>query len=146
MSENHLNLGKLDESIGFRMRRIQIYLAKAFESATADCELRTGLFSSLALISANPGVSQNDVSQALGLDKSVVVQLIDTLEKRRFARRRRSRVDRRKHELFCTTEGEEFLQLLFVRLEGAEDQALSELSPSERGLLKALLDRIYDVI
>jgi len=146
LSENHLDLGQLDDSIGFRLRRIQIYLAKTFEAATADFNLRSGLFSSLALISANPGVSQNDVSQALGLDKSVVVQLIDELEKRRFAQRKRSKVDRRKHELFCTAQGEQFLQQLFARLEGAEDQALGELSPSERGLLKALLDRIYDAL
>ena len=146
MSEEHLDLGRLSESIGFRMRRIQIHLAKAFEAVTTDCGLRSGLFSSLALIAANPGISQSDVSQALGLDKSVIVQLIDELEKRGYAHRKRSKVDRRKHELFSTPEGEKFLDHLFAMLQNAEDEALSGLSPSERSLLKALLDRIYEIL
>jgi len=146
LTEENLDLGRLNNSVGFRMRRVQNHLAKAFEAATAEFELRSGLFSSLALISVNPGASQSDVSQALALDKSVVVQLIDLLEQRGYARRKRSKVDRRKHELYSTPEGEEFLEHLFVALERAEDQALGGLSPSERSLLKALLDRIYEVL
>lgn len=145
-SQQQLKLGRLGDFIGFRLRRVQNHLAKNFEAATKDYNLRSGLFSSLALISENPGVSQNEVSQAVGLDKSVAVQIIDELEKRNLAKRERSTVDRRRHALFCTAEGEEFLQQLYQILEETEANVLKQMSESEQNLLKALMDRIYDVL
>ncbi len=141
-----LELGRLGDFIGFRLRRIQNRLAKDFEAATREYDLRSGLFSSLALIAANPGVSQNEVAQTVGLDKSVAVQIIDELERRGLARRERSTVDRRRHALFCTDEGEAFLSNLFRILGETEQKALHQMSASELDLLKALLDRIYDVL
>lgn len=144
--EGDLKLGKLGDFIGFRLRRIQNQLSKNFEAATQAHNLRSGLFSSLALISANPGVSQNELSQAVGLDKSVTVQIIDELEKRGFAKRERSTTDRRRHELHCSEEGREFLNELFAIMEETEDKVLHQVSGSELDLLKILLDRMYEAL
>jgi len=141
-----LQLGRLGDFIGFRLRRVQNHLAKDFQVASRRFNLKSGLFSSLALIAANPGVSQNQVSQAVGLDKSVTVQIIKELEKRGFVRRKRSDVDRRRYALFVTGKGEKFLNQLFTILTETEHNALQQISKSELNLLKALLDRIYEVL
>lgn len=141
-----IELGRLGDYIGFRLRRVQNHLSKAFETASADYNLRSGLFSSLALISANPGISQNQISSTIGLDKSTFVQIIDELEKRNLARRERSKTDRRRHALYITEHGQEFLNELFTKLTETESTALGQLSESELNLLKALLDRIYSVL
>lgn len=141
-----LDIGRLGDFIGFRLKRVHLHLSKEFEAATRDYNLRSGLFSSLSLIADNPGVSQNEVSQAVGLDKSVAVQIIDELEKRGFARRERSPIDRRRHALYCTEEGNQFLNELYEIMSQTEGRVLRDVSDSERKLLGALLDRIYEML
>ena len=138
-----MSLGRLGEFLGFRLRRVQNQLSRDFASATASHNLRSGLFSSLALISANPGVSQNELSREVGLDKSVTVTIVDELETRGWATRERSKSDRRRHALFVTPEGEAELESLFGILEQTENAALHQLSPAELHLLHELLDRVY---
>src|SRR5688500_8712637 len=100
-----LALGRMDEYLGFRLRRIQNRLSKNFTAASAEHNLRHGLFSSLALIVANPGTSQAEVSKEVGLDKSAIVSIVDDLEQRGLAERRVSSSDRRRHALYATPKG-----------------------------------------
>lgn len=138
-----LKLGRLGDFVGFRLRRIQNRLSRSFAAATADQNLRSGLFSSLALIAANPGISQNELSKNVGLDKSVTVTIVDELERRGWATRERSKKDRRRHALFITESGHKELNHLFDILETTEDGVLHQLSPAELQLLMELLDRMY---
>lgn len=139
-----IKLGRLDEFIGFRLRRIQNQLSRDFAVATADENLRSGLLTSLAIIAANPGISQNEVSRAVGLDKSVTVQLVDELESRGLAVRERSQVDRRRHALVATEAGQTYLDGLLDTLSRTEDAVLHQLTPAELALLRELLDRMYE--
>ena len=104
-----LSLGRLGDFVGFRLRRIQNQLSRDFMAITADEKLRSGLFSALAIIAANPGLSQITLAREVGLDKSLAVAAVDELEKRGWAVRQRSTVDRRRHALFITEAGEAFL-------------------------------------
>ncbi|WP_139138970.1 MarR family winged helix-turn-helix transcriptional regulator [Alteromonas confluentis] len=146
VNQKEIEMGRLGEFIGFRLRRVQNLLSKDFASATRKYNLRSGLFSSLSLISSNPGISQNELSAAVGLDKSTFVQVIDELEKRGLAKREKSKTDRRRHALFVTDEGQIFLNELYEIMAKTESAALKQLSPSELSLLKALLDRMYEVL
>lgn len=138
-----LDLGRMDKYLGFRLRRIQNRLSKDFSAASAHHGLRHGLFSSLALIVANPGTSQTAVSREVGLDKSATVSIIDELERRGFAERRASETDRRRHALYATPSGEAFLDTLFGVLDETEEHVAKQLSPAELALLHEFLDRIY---
>lgn len=142
-NDQRLNLGRLGDFVGFRLRRVQNQLSRDFAAATAGHGLRSGLFSSLAIIGANPGVSQSDLSREVGLDKSVTVTIIDELEKLGWAIRKRSPHDRRRHALFITPEGEKRLDELFAVVGETEDAVLHQLSPAEMHVLSELLDRMY---
>jgi DNA-binding MarR family transcriptional regulator len=138
-----LQLGRLGDSIGFRLRRVQNQLSRDFAAATSGNGLRSGLFSSLALIDANPGLSQSELAREVGLDKSVVVTIVDDLETFGWALRGRSEVDRRRHSLTVTDAGKAQLQKLFATLAETEQAALGELSRAELLLMNELLDRMY---
>ena len=138
-----LHLGRLGEFVGFRLRRIQNQLSRDFAEATAGRGLRSGLFSSLAIIDANPGISQSELSREVGLDKSVTVTIVDELEKSGWANRERSARDRRRHALFVTAAGKALLDELFAILERTEDAVLHQLSRAELHVLNDLLDRMY---
>lgn len=143
--ERRMQLGRLNDYVGFRMRRVQNQLSANFIAETAQFGIRTGLFSSLALIEANPGLSQQELSSTVGLDKSITVQIVDELEKRGWAQRERSKVDRRRHALTILPEGKKFLDQLFDIMAQVEAEVLAQLSAEERPIFDAALDRMYDV-
>jgi DNA-binding MarR family transcriptional regulator len=142
-AEAGLSLGRLGDFVGFRLRRIQNYLSRDFSNATATHNLKQGQFSGLAVIAANPGLSQIALAREIGLDKSLTVLMVDEMERRGWAERRRSTVDRRRHDLFVTRAGEEVLDELFAQLTAVEKKALEVLSEEEHAVLNELLDRIY---
>jgi DNA-binding MarR family transcriptional regulator len=141
--ESGLSLGRLGDFVGFRLRRIQNYLSRDFSVATSEHNLKQGQFSGLAIIAANPGLSQIELAREIGLDKSLTVQMVDELERRGWAERRRSVVDRRRHDLFVTPDGEAVLVDLFGQLDAVERNSLEVLSDEEHVILNELLDRIY---
>jgi DNA-binding MarR family transcriptional regulator len=138
-----LVLGVLNDVMGFRLRRIQNHLAKAFVDHPRHGDLKPGLFSILALIAANPGVSQSRLAHEAGIDKTILVSLLDDLEEAGWAVRVRSREDRRKHSLLITAEGKEALQELTQAAREAEAKARSALTGKELEQLFQVLDKLY---
>jgi DNA-binding MarR family transcriptional regulator len=140
-----VQLGRLGDLVGFRLRRIQTHFGRDFGAAMGGEGLRSGMMSTLALISANPGISQSEAAKATLLDKSAAVLIVNELERRGFARRVRAEGDKRRHALFVTPEGEAYLTMLLDRLSVIEDRVLSRLSSEELRALNRLLDRLYGI-
>lgn len=146
VNEDHLELGRLGNFIGFRLRRIQNQLSGAFSAQSVEIGLRPGEFSALAIISANPGLSQAKLAREVGLDKSAAVAVVDDLERLGMAERRRSPDDRRRHALYTTDGGEAALVKLFSRLALVEQDVLNVLGEHDLEVLSTLLDRVYDSV
>jgi DNA-binding MarR family transcriptional regulator len=144
------SLGPLDRVLGFRLRRIQTHLAKTLANrlaqapATAGLVVRTGEFSALTIIAANPGISQIQLAHVGGFDKTSVVAMVDDMEARGWASRRRAPEDRRRHTLHVTPAGEAMLEVLSGIAQANEARINQALSAQERGQLYELLDRIYE--
>ena len=138
-----VSLGRLGDFLGFRLRRLQNRLSRDFAEATRQFNLRSGLMSSLEIIRANPGISQQDLSDEVGLDKSVTVLIIDLLEERGLAERRKSGGDRRRYSLFATKAGEAHLEQLFEIMSKTEDRVLHGVDDDELRWLMSILDRLY---
>jgi DNA-binding MarR family transcriptional regulator len=85
--------------------------------------------------------SQQALVEALSLDPSNLVALLNELEERGLITRRRDPADRRRHIVGISTEGEERLLGAQLRLVRAEDHILSALSAEERTTLHELLTR-----
>lgn len=138
-----ISLGRLGAFLGFRLRRVQNQLSRDFSIKTCDWKLRAGMFSSLELIAANPGISQSELSGEVGLDKSAVVPLVDELEARKWVERSRSTKDRRRNQLLITELGREHLDRMFHELEITEEAGLATLSADERRIISKALDKVY---
>jgi DNA-binding MarR family transcriptional regulator len=144
VNDEHLDLGRLGDFIGFRLRRIQNQLSSAFAAQSVDLGLRPGEFSALAIISANPGLSQAKLAREVGLDKSAAVTVVDDLERLGYAERRRSPNDRRRHALYTRRAGEAALEQMFTSLKLVEQDVLNALGTRDKQVLSELLDRLYD--
>jgi DNA-binding MarR family transcriptional regulator len=137
-----LSKGAVEDLIGFRFRRIQNEMSRRFKQRIARVDVNPGMFSAMALIQANPGLSQSELAAEIGMDRATVVALLDALEKNGWARRTRDSVDRRRHSLSITPQGGREL----ARLEqlARENEAAIRAALGARGLndLGKLLDRI----
>jgi DNA-binding MarR family transcriptional regulator len=116
-----LDMGTLNNHVGYFTRRFQVWIFKDFIRTLASLNIRPAQYSVLTAIGCNPGRSQADIGEALGIERARVVRVLDELEKRGFIQRFPSTQDRRSHCLFLTKEGHENLER--IRLLAAEHEA-----------------------
>ena len=138
-----LDRGLLSGGVGPRVRLVRNLLIHRVLAAFAPFGLRSGAFSVLALIAANPGCSQNDLARELALDKSGVVAIVDELEEKGLARRARLAHDRRRHALSLTPEGLVLMDEMYAAVSRVERPIQDALSAEELETLLTLLDRAY---
>lgn len=138
------NLGLLTQVMGFRFRRVQNHLSRSLAQMPEFDGGKPGEFSVLAIIAANPGLSQIAVADEVGLDKAMIVIVIDELERQGWARRERAADDRRRNLLFITPEGEKTLDRWFALARENERRVRETMSEAEFAQLSDLLDRIYN--
>ncbi len=125
------------------MRRVHDIQAREFLRLTRDENLTQGMFTALALISANAGSSQAALAQEMGLHTSAMVSLIDDLEKRQWVIRQKSLSDRRRYRLVVTPAGEKALHRLLRVLDKVEANSLQALTPTELKVMTKALDKLY---
>lgn len=114
---------------------------RAAETSMAPGGLRPRHLMALKLLSEQGPTSQQGLADALSLDPSNVVGLLNELEERGLITRRRDPADRRRHIVELSAGGEEELTLAYARLSHVEDDLLSALSGEERDRLYSLLVR-----
>lgn len=95
----------------------------------------------LTLLRDHGAVSQQGLAEALRLDPSNLVGLLNELEQRGLLSRTRDRDDRRRHIVELAPQGEAALQEVEQRLACVEDRVLGALSAQERDTLHTLLLR-----
>ena len=93
-----IDLGPLPELIGYVLRRAQLAVFQDFFAAFAPFDIRPAQFSVLTIIERNPGLTQTQVAEALGIKRTNFVGMLDELEKRGLAERRQAR-DKRSYAL-----------------------------------------------
>jgi DNA-binding MarR family transcriptional regulator len=118
---------------------------RAYEGAMTPGGLRPRHLIALKLLSEQGPQGQRGLADALSLDPSNVVGLLNELEERDLIVRRRDRADRRRHIVELSPSGEEELAVAYARLSRVEDELLGGLSAAERATLYDLLQRAVGV-
>ena len=134
-----LKPGILPELIGYRLRIAQQAVFRDFASSVG--ELSPGRAGIMLLLEANPGVTQGRLAEAVHLDRSTMVGVIDSLEERDLVERRRG-ADRRTNGLWLTPGGRSLAQRLRRRIERHERRVAARLSDVERAQLLLLLGKL----
>ena len=98
----------------------------------------------LSHLAAFEGQSQQALSNALGIHRSAVVALVDDLESRGLAERRRDPADRRAYTLYLTSEGRALLAELDRAADDEDAELLTALDAAERAQLISLLQRVAE--
>lgn len=106
----------------------------------AGC-LRPRQLVALNLLHEHGPLSQQALGEALSLDPSNVVGLLNELEERGLITRQRDPADRRRHIVSLSPAGRDELAATGGQLAEVENDVLKALSPAERATLRELLTR-----
>src|SRR5438128_10827937 len=109
--KTNVDLGALPDLIGYVLRRAQLVVFQDFYQAFAPFDIRPAQFSVLTVIERNPGLTQSQVAEALGIKRTNFVGMLDALEKRGLAERRQAR-DKRSYALYLTADGAALMRKL----------------------------------
>jgi len=93
---------------GYLIRQAQLWVFEDFNATLATLDIRPAQYSILVVIRDNPGLSQMELSELLGISRSGIIPPLDHLQSRRVLKRT-STSDRRTHALHLTPEGEALL-------------------------------------
>ena len=125
--------------LGFLLQRAHNLLRVRLQNVLEGSGLHLGHVAIMgALVKGNP-LTQREISEWTGIEKSSMVIFLDGLEKQGWIRRARHPTDRRAHAVSLTPSGAERLAVLGPQIAGTEEEFLSVLSLKQRKTLAALL-------
>jgi DNA-binding MarR family transcriptional regulator len=134
----------LSRRAGFLLVQLGTHRHRRFAERLSAFELHPRHFGMLSQLAVNEGQSQQALSSALGIHRSAIVALVDELEHRGLAERRRDPTDRRAYTLYLTSAGRELLTELERVADEDEAELLSALDAPDRSQLISLLQRVAE--
>ena len=135
---------ELSRRAGFLLAQLGTHAHRRFAERLAGLDLHPRHFGMLSHLAASEGQSQQALSTALGIHRSAVVALVDDLERRGLAERRRDPSDRRAYRLYLTPPGREMLADLERIADEHEAELLSALDAPQRSRLISLLQLVAE--
>src|SRR4051794_37963762 len=137
--KTNIDLGPLPELIGYVLRRAQLAVFQDFFMAFGPFDIRPAQFSVLTVIERNPGLTESQVAQALGIKRTNFVGMLDELESRGLAERRQAARDQRSYALYLTAEGAALMRKLRPVIKAHEQRVIAKLGEDGRAALIVLL-------
>ncbi len=137
-----VNLGPLAKLLGFRLRRAQLAVYEDFLRDAPIPQLAPSQLGVLVVIDENPDMTQQQLCEGIGIDKSTFAISLDRLAERSLLRRVRSEDDRRRNSLRLTAKGKAAVKAMLVHVERHERRVFAKLSAVEREQLMAMLKKI----
>ena len=132
----------LKNFLGYGIRRASNVIQADLAEALRPFDLRMITFSSLVLITDNPGLTQTQLASALDIERSNLVSIVDELEKRGLIRRTTVTGDRRAYALTATLAGCRLKESAYAAALAHENRLLSMLSPEQREIVRQAMAQI----
>ena len=127
--------------VGPLLRLAQRRAARTFSEALRPLGIEGQHYGVLLNLARHGALSQRQLIELTGSDKSSMVRTVDALEARGLAVRRPSPADRRAHAVEMTEEGEALFAEASRLADEVGDRLLDCLDEDDRELLCALLER-----
>ncbi|EKE67969.1 MULTISPECIES: MarR family transcriptional regulator [Roseobacteraceae] len=132
----------LRQFVGYNMKRAFLNVRADLADTLEPLGLRMTSFSALAVIIENPDISQSRLAEALRIERSGVVVLVDELESADLISRGRVEGDRRQYALRATKAGMAKWKEAETAVNAHEAAMFSKLTEAEVTVLKELLRRV----
>ena len=137
-----LDLHGVEDEIGFVLRLAQLAVFKDVIETLSPYGLRPSDFSALRVISANPGLKQQDIGRELGIKGPNLVGMVEDLRKRKLILRKVVPGDRRSYSLTLAPAGRELLDRAEDAHRGHQARIRDALGDSDLVLFLTCLHRL----
>ncbi|WP_213289222.1 MarR family winged helix-turn-helix transcriptional regulator [Bradyrhizobium sp. sGM-13] len=125
-------------------RRLQQICQSVITSVLEEAGLVQLEYALLVFVDDVPGISQQSLSEALGIDRNNVSLIVDKLEARGLLKRAVNDADRRARELYITPEGRKLWRGYRPKVRQANDRILTSLRADEKELFLDMLVRVVE--
>jgi DNA-binding MarR family transcriptional regulator len=132
----------LRASPGFLVGKAAQQAAELAEQALRPLELKARHYGVLVALHEFGPRSQHELGQALRIDRTTMVAIVDHLERLGFVQRGQHPADRRAHRVALTTTGQAALAQARGVMTQADVALVGRLSAADRARLVALLRRL----
>lgn len=129
----------LGEAPGHLLRRCQQRAVEIFMEEIGATRLTPRQFALLLTLAQRPGLTQTELVEETGIDRSTVGDMIDRLVRRGLVRRRRSGSDQRANTLAILPAGTTALREALPAVERAQTRIMAPLPPAMRSTFMAAL-------
>jgi DNA-binding MarR family transcriptional regulator len=130
---------ELSGRLGYLLKHAQLGLAELTAAALEPYGLTGRELAVLTVLAAGEPASQQQAARRLGVDRTTMVALVDTLEDKGLVRRHAHAEDRRRNVVELTEAGQGTLDRAGLAAQEAERRFLAPLSPKDAKRLKAAL-------
>lgn len=134
---------KLDDLIGYNLRRASAAMLSDFAAMFADTFLRPTSFSVACVIAEQPGITSAEICRILGLQRANIVTLLAELDAADVVRRVDDESDRRIQRLYLNADRQEDLRHWRQMADRHEARMLGGLSQEEQAALLTMLGKIW---
>ena len=117
--------------IGFLLQRAHNRLRESLLAVLDGTGLHLGHIAILGSLATSGGLTQRQLIERTGIEKSSMVLFLDALERGGWARRHPHPTDRRAHLVVLTEEGGQRLGVIGPKLAATEEKFLEILSPAD---------------
>ncbi|MGE0628649.1 MAG: MarR family winged helix-turn-helix transcriptional regulator [Hyphomicrobiaceae bacterium] len=115
-----------------------------FISNTGRADLRPRQYAVLRVLAKNQDISQTDIVEATGIDRSTLADIVRRLVSKGLVRRNRTKSDARMYEVRLTPSGNNALSTAERAAKAAELKMFSKLSAGERNKLINTLAHVLE--
>jgi DNA-binding MarR family transcriptional regulator len=136
-------LSSLTGNAGFLLSRVGTAVQTGFKEVLGRWEIRPLHFAILTALSAAGSASQQELCRPLGIDSGNMVELVDALETRGYARRDRDPRDRRRYRVTITEQGQAAFAAMTKAVGDYTARFLEPLDQAEQMTLVAALAKLY---
>jgi DNA-binding MarR family transcriptional regulator len=137
-------LGSAGSRTGFMLTILGDSFSRHIREVLARHQLQPRQLRILDLLVARGPIGQRELAELMGIDHSVLVNLLNPLEAARLIRRERDPTDRRRHVVSIATAGQRRLTQADQAFRDAEDAFFARLSPDDRDQLHMLLSQLRE--
>lgn len=143
MQEEPATGAPLLASTGYLIARLGRESRRMWGQMLAEHGLTPHQFGMLMALGSLGAASQQQLSQAVGVDPRNAVPIIDALERRALLQRQPDPTDRRRHAIILTQAGRTKIEQLRQAGNELENRFLQSLTDAERAGLHAALSKLF---
>lgn len=137
MIQNEKSVGRY---ISILYRHAQVYIS----SRMKPYNIGSGQYSFLLVLYRNDGISQEELSDQLMIDKGTTARAIEKLEKAGYVVREKNPRDRRAYNVYITDKARELQPVLYEKMLSWTDILLEDLSLEEKDMLYVILRKMVN--